>query len=266
MSYNFLYNLIGIKEEVNRLQRQAKLGWDKEFRTLKWLGLRDGMKVLDVGAGPGFISELLLENLPNIQVTALEIDNKLLDVAKQRLVRFQPYRINYAESSIMNTHLESNQYDFVIARFVFQHLDDPIKAAREIFRLLKPGGIVAIIDSDRELSGISEPEYLLNKNNSILKTIEKSARWNREIGRNLLKILRASGFSDLDFEAVTIHSDIVGIENIIGNMGLDNEELMEVMRKNPRFAKMVRASRDRMLAQNGTVILLNLIAKGVKKT
>ena len=48
MNYSNLYNLIGLNQEINRLQRQVSLGWEKEFRTLKWLGLNDGMNILDL--------------------------------------------------------------------------------------------------------------------------------------------------------------------------------------------------------------------------
>ena len=82
MSYNSIYDIIGLNNEVNRLETQAKLGWNKEFRTLKWLGLKDGMKILDVGAGTGAYTELLLENLPNSKITALEVDKKLLNIAE----------------------------------------------------------------------------------------------------------------------------------------------------------------------------------------
>ena len=42
MSYNSIYDIIGLNNEVNRLETQAKLGWSKEFRALKWLGLKIG--------------------------------------------------------------------------------------------------------------------------------------------------------------------------------------------------------------------------------
>ena len=80
MTYSSIYNMIGFNNEVDRLKAQVKLGWEKEFRTLKWLGLRDGMKILDVGAGPGAYTELLLENLPNSKITALEIDKNQFKV------------------------------------------------------------------------------------------------------------------------------------------------------------------------------------------
>ena len=37
MSYNSIYDIVGFNNEVNRLETQAKLGWKKEFRTLKML-------------------------------------------------------------------------------------------------------------------------------------------------------------------------------------------------------------------------------------
>ena len=89
MSYNSIYNIVGFNNEVNRLETQAKLGWKKEFRTLKWLGLKDGMRILDVGSGTGVYTELLLENLPHSSVTALEVDRKLFDMYKVKYKEFK---------------------------------------------------------------------------------------------------------------------------------------------------------------------------------
>ncbi len=264
MSYNTIYNLIGIKSEVERLKTQVKLGWNKEFRTLKWLGLRDGMKILDVGSGPGFYTELLLANLPKIHITALEVDNNLMSIAKDRLCKYSNSRVSFKESSIINSGLEPNSYDFIICRFVFQHLDDPILAAKEIYKLLKPGGIVAIIDSDRGLWGVSDLDIALKNGRNLINQIEKRARWNREVGRKLIKILKNVGFLDLDFEAVTIHSDLVGIKNIIGDFPIGLEQLRVLNRRNPRLAQIVKLCGEITSSENCTIILLNLIAKGVK--
>lgn len=264
MSYNSIYNLVGIKSEVERLKTQAKLGWNKEFRTLKWLGLKDGMKVLDVGSGPGFYTELLLLNLPKSHITALEIDGKLMSIAKDRLCKYTDNRVIFKESSITNSGLKPNSYDFIICRFVFQHLDDPVLAAREIYKLLKPGGVVAVIDSDRGMWGVSDLDNIMSSGRNVIRQIENKARWNREIGRRLIKILKLSGFCQLDFEAVTIHSDLVGIRNIIGDFPIEAEQLRGLNRKNPRLARIIKMYGEITTSENYTVILLNLIAKGVK--
>ena len=63
-----------IEKEIERLRRQALTVWDKESRNLTWFGLRDGMSILELGSGPGFITEQLLALCPNSHVTCVEID------------------------------------------------------------------------------------------------------------------------------------------------------------------------------------------------
>ncbi|MDU4327115.1 MAG: class I SAM-dependent methyltransferase [Clostridium celatum] len=264
MSYNSIYDIIGFNNEVNRLETQAKLGWKKEFRTLKWLGLKDGMRILDVGCGTGVYTELLLENLPHTSITALEVDKKLIDISKKRLDEYIGDRVDLKCGSIMNSGLKEDSFDFIICRFVFQHLDNPMNAAREIYKLLKPGGIVAIIDSDRGMHGVSDPDMLFKSGRGFINQLEKRAGWNREIGRKLIKILKYNGFEKLDFEAVTIHSDLVGIKNIIGNNNVPPEIIKMVSRNNPRLAKIMKICSDSSEREKCTIIFLNLIAKGQK--
>lgn len=263
MGYNSIYNLIGLQREIKRLESQANLGFEKEFRTLKWLGLQDGMNIIDIGAGPGFYTELLMEQLPNSQFTVLEMNNNFIQIARDRLEKYS-YRLNFLESSIFNNNIEDNSYDFVICRFLFQHLENPSVAAREIFRILKPGGIVAIIDSDRGMWGVTEPDILIKNGLNIMRHIEKRTRWNREVGRHLIKILKENGFSNLDFEAVTIHSDLVGIKNIVGDFKITNEQYRMVMNFNPRLARMIKVCNEFSSSDKSIIIFVNLIAKGVK--
>src|SRR5690242_12535608 len=66
-----------IDKEIERLRGQAFWAWAKEARNLTWFGLRDGMSVLELGSGPGFITELLLALCPNSHITCVEIDPDL---------------------------------------------------------------------------------------------------------------------------------------------------------------------------------------------
>ena len=106
MSYNSIYDIVGFNNEVNRLEIQAKLGWEKEFRTLKWLGLKDGMRILDVGSGTGVYTQLLLENLPHSSVTALEVDRRLFNISKERLSEYEGNRLKFKFGSIKNRDLK----------------------------------------------------------------------------------------------------------------------------------------------------------------
>jgi predicted methyltransferase len=63
-SYNLPASHRDAQAEIERLAAQAHSGWDKESWTLSWFGLNDGMSVLELGSGPGFITEQLLTLVP----------------------------------------------------------------------------------------------------------------------------------------------------------------------------------------------------------
>ncbi|WP_409343619.1 class I SAM-dependent methyltransferase [Paenibacillus sp. MBLB4367] len=212
-TYNFQNVSIGAEAESLRLKEQASMGWEKEYRTLKWFGLEDGMKVLEVGSGPGFVTEKLLAALPKSQITALDVDDVLLEKAKQMLSHIPESRLTFIKASVYNTELPDNHYDFVIARLIFLHLHDPLQAAEEISRVLKPGGKLIIIDIDDGVFGAIQPELVVLP--SILKKLSQlqaSKGGNRHIGRSLPRILSNSGFTDVDMEAIVQHSDLHSIE------------------------------------------------------
>lgn len=212
-TYNISNVTTGFKAEVERLKVQTLMGWKKEFRNLGWYGLQNGMSVLELGSGPGFVTEQLVHHLPDSKITSLEIDRKLLDEAEQRLADIPNSRLQFVHSSVYNTGLPDHTYDFAIARLLFLHLHNPIDAAREIYRVLKPGGKLVIIDIDDGIFGAVSPEFHLLP--SVIKKLadhQASRGGNRYIGRALPRLLTRSGYTDVDMDTVIQHSDLHGIE------------------------------------------------------
>jgi ubiquinone/menaquinone biosynthesis C-methylase UbiE len=199
--------------EIKRLAAQAHGGWDKESRMLSWFGLKDGISVLELGSGPGFITEQLVTLVPTSPITCVEIDRTLLDQAERHLQHKANQRVRFVEGSVMDTHLASDRFDFAYARLLFQHLRDPLGAAKEIRRVLKPGGKLVIYDIDDELFGLFQPP--LPEFASVLKAFgqAQAARGgNRHIGRSLSGILNAAGFGTIEVEVVATHSVERGVE------------------------------------------------------
>ncbi|MCR8642024.1 methyltransferase domain-containing protein [Paenibacillus sp. N1-5-1-14] len=210
-TYNIKNTTLGFQEEIERLRVQATMSWHKELRTLKWYGLQDGMRILEVGSGPGYITEQLLNSLPESHITSLEIDPTLQNQAKRLLKDIPSERIKFVESSVYHTGLPDHSFDFVVARLIFLHLNNPLEAALELYRVLKPGGRLAIIDIDDGVFGTVNPEIPLL--NNILKKIgdyvaQKGG--NRYIGRSLPRLLMNSGYLDIDIDSVIQHSDVHG--------------------------------------------------------
>ncbi len=61
------------------------------------------------------------------------------------------------EGDIIQTGMEDNTFDFAISRLVLEHLPDPTKAIKEIYRILKPGGKVILVDNDFEMHIMTYP-------------------------------------------------------------------------------------------------------------
>ncbi len=210
-----------IDTEIQRLKFQVDLFWEKELRIYKLFGLEDGMKILECGSGPGFVSKKLLNEFPNSNFTALEVDPFLVKVLKSNidLNKFENFKV--VENSIMTTGLPDNYFDFIITRLVLEHLPDPIGAINEIKRILKPGGKTIFIDNDfsihlRTFPDIEELEALYE---AYCKS-RISEGGNPNIGRQLPGLLKKCGFINIDLEIVCAHSDIVGDKVFLKSEGV----------------------------------------------
>jgi ubiquinone/menaquinone biosynthesis C-methylase UbiE len=202
----------GLENELQRLRTQTLLSWSREIRLLRMLGLQDGDTLLELGSGPGFVTEQLLMCLPRSTITALDHDPELIEWARVYLGAAVGDRVHLVQASASDTGLPESHFDFVIARYLFQHLVDPIQTAREMRRVLKPGGKLAIIDIDAALWGIVEPIFP-EVASIYAKTGQFQAQHggNRLIGRQLWRMLKAAGYQQIELEAFVYHSDALGV-------------------------------------------------------
>lgn len=264
MSYSDIYKSIGINTEVSRLEAQVKVGWKKELRTLKLLGLSDNSRILEIGSGPGCVTKRLLDDFPNSHIVCLEIDKVMISIARERLCNYENNRLSIIEGNVMNMRFRDNSFDFVVVRLVFQHLEDTLSASKEILRVLRPGGKVIITDIDSGMWGVCEPENKnINSSMNRFANIQKSAGGDRNIGRKLLRILKNSGFVDLDFEAVVKHSDMEGMDDL--KPKLDINSLIKSNKFNKEQLKNIISMYSNMSnSSNSVVILILLMASGTK--
>jgi ubiquinone/menaquinone biosynthesis C-methylase UbiE len=253
--------------EIQRLAAQACLGWEKESRTLSWFGLKDRMSILELGSGPGFITQQLLALTPQSTITCLEIQSARLKQAEQYLQPPAKDRVHFVEGSIMDMQFPDNSFDFAYARLLFQHLPDPIGAAKETWRVLKPGGKFVIYDIDDDIFGLMEPTF-----SELPKVLEQfgeaqAARGgNRHVGRKLWRILNAANFSNLDLEVIAAHSTNEGIEPFLPQ--IDPNRLLFLVkegRMSSQEIESIRNSHAKFLASpEPYILLLSLMVCGEK--
>jgi ubiquinone/menaquinone biosynthesis C-methylase UbiE len=210
-----------LQTEIDRLDAQVNLFWEKELKHYKEYGLKDGMSVVELGSGPGFLTEKLLGAFPGITINCLEIDPTLMEIAQQRLKSKYRQRVQMVHASIMNTELPGDTYDFAIVRLLIEHLPDPIRAAREVYRILKPAGKAVFIDNDFEMHLVTYPSIPgLRELYQAYCQARCAGGGNPRIGRELPIILKKAGFTNLDFEIIAAHSQILGDDIFFKSQGV----------------------------------------------
>ncbi|MCL5075741.1 MAG: class I SAM-dependent methyltransferase [Chloroflexi bacterium] len=140
--------LRGFGRDIQRshLQRMLShvgdMGLRRRVRTiLRYLDLKDDDTVLDCGCGEGFYLEII-SRLYNCRLYGLDLDRKLLARARERLGERSGVTLLQGDATRLPFPDES--FAKVIASELLEHVPDDLQAIREIRRVLKTGGIVAI--------------------------------------------------------------------------------------------------------------------------
>src|SRR5246127_3088299 len=110
--------------------------------------LRPGMLVLDVGCGPGTITVDLAARIAPGRVTAVEMTDAALDLARAEAQAREQSNIEFVTSDVHALNFADDTFDVVHAHQVLQHVADPVQALRELRRVCVPDGIVAVRDAD----------------------------------------------------------------------------------------------------------------------
>lgn len=105
--------------------------------------------LLDVGCGAGNYSLKILERLPNLQVTLIDLSRPMLDRAVERVTRATAGRVTALQGDVRDLPLGESAYDFICAAAVLHHLrtdDEWREVFAKFFAALKPGGSLWISD------------------------------------------------------------------------------------------------------------------------
>ncbi|KAF4124316.1 ubiE/COQ5 methyltransferase family [Geosmithia morbida] len=114
-----------------------------------------GLQLLDVGAGSGTITASLARYIPGGHITATDISDEILDKAKQHalsegLLDDEP-RLSFQRADVYSLPFEDASFDVTHAHQVLCHLDDPVLAVGEMLRVTRPGGVVALRETDMHM-------------------------------------------------------------------------------------------------------------------
>ena len=91
---------------------------------------KEVVKILDAGCGEGFITDLIYQNVKNVQITGLEYTEEALEIA-----RSMNENIQFVQGDIYQMPFEDNAFDVVLCTEVLEHLEKPTEALHELARV-----------------------------------------------------------------------------------------------------------------------------------
>jgi SAM-dependent methyltransferase len=142
---------------IQRLLRLGQICRPFTRSILVEAGLTTGMRVLDIGCGPGDVSLIAAELVGETgQVLGIDASTDMLEVAESRVRAAGLTHVSFLTADLRTLSLEQS-FDALIGRFILMHLPDPASVLHHLLSSLVSGGIVAF--QEYELSSHQDAFY-----------------------------------------------------------------------------------------------------------
>ncbi|WP_425308701.1 class I SAM-dependent methyltransferase [Ammonicoccus fulvus] len=154
--------------------------------------LTDSTLLLDIGAGPGTITDDLAGRVA--RVVATEVDEATLVRTREGVRRSN---VDFVVADVHALDFPDDSFDVVHAHQVLQHVADPVQAFREMRRVCRPGGLIAARDVDYSAISIHPASPPLTEWLALYRRIARAAGGDPDAGPKLLGWARQAGCSDI---------------------------------------------------------------------
>lgn len=173
----------------------------RAYKAHSWDSLRiqDGARILDVACGVGFDVIGMARRFPNAQFIGVDVSAAFLDIARKRAADLRNVAFEQADAAALP--FVDGSFDGVRIDRSLQHIEAPLRAIREMFRVTRPGGRVVA----------TEPDWgtYVVYNGAAETSLAIAEKWKRSfinphIGRELGQLLADAGVEEIATNAVTL--------------------------------------------------------------
>ena len=210
-AYDFMNNAMTLG--MHRSWRNKALN-----RALSLLTETNGLKILDVATGTGDVAFRLHELLGEAEITGIDLSEGMLKIAREKLMkipRSQRSLLAFGKADSLNMPFHDQSFDLITVAYGVRNFSNLPQGLKEMKRVMKPGGVLCIIELSCPVGKITSPLYnfyskkiipfagrLISGDSSAYSYLPKSieACPQRE---EMEALLRASGFRHVEWKSLT---------------------------------------------------------------
>ena len=163
--------------------------------------LKPGMNVLDCGCGPGTLTLGLAQAVDPGQATGIDIEPGMVDRANALANEGGIKNVEFRVDDITDLSFPNDCFDLVFVSAVLEHLPDPVVALKEIRRVLKPGAVTVIINTDWGDPLISPESDDIRRFFELFEAGFNRYGGSLNRGRHLRLMMREAGLDVTEFQA-----------------------------------------------------------------
>ena len=192
-------------EEVLRLE--LKTDSIKVERQAQWAGIKPGMRVADAGCGSGKTTSCLHRLVqPGGEAVGIDLSAERIAYARKQ---YGSETLTFSCADIRNRLDDLGAFDFIMVRFLLEyHRHQSFDIVRNVAGMLRPGGILCLVDMDYNcLSHFELSPRLERAIASVMAALEENNDFDPYAGRKLYAYLYDLGFRDID--AKIAHDQVI---------------------------------------------------------
>jgi demethylmenaquinone methyltransferase/2-methoxy-6-polyprenyl-1,4-benzoquinol methylase len=208
--------IAGKYDKMNRfLSARTDLGWRK--KAIKKLKKDKPQHILDVATGTADMALLAYKELQPVQITGIDISEGMLELGRKKIEKEQlgdKIQLHLGDSETIN--FAENTFDAVMVAFGVRNFENLENGLSEMFRVLKPGGRLIVLEFSKPRNkaikgfynlymGIIAPQVArwFKQNKEAYQYLNESA--NAFPDRHLfIDILKKVGYSETEFEPLSL--------------------------------------------------------------
>ncbi|MGW6280976.1 class I SAM-dependent methyltransferase [Kribbella sp. NPDC055071] len=181
--------------------------------------LRPGMKLLDLGSGPGSVTVGLAALVAPGETTGFDLHPGVPEGTAEGAVTL-------VTGDAHELPFEDGTFDAIFSSAMLQHVPDPLSVLREARRVAKPGAVIGLVDADWDGQLLWPTNSLLERSSEVMS--ELRAGTSPYVGKQLRSLLVRAGFVRCESYARVVHhgtpEEVAGVGTFTASLLARQEE------------------------------------------